>query len=145
MDSETATFAYVDPGNETATGLRSWGDAHRRLWGALRDKGLRVQVVAIGRDHQATGRAEAVLRWWANGAVRGNSADPSAAQEIERIEQAIRAKDQDILRKYGGLNPAIHRHATLKKLPAVKATNGSSIDGYSTWWARRLTEADEGL
>ena len=145
VDSETATFAYVDPGNETATGLRSWGDAHRRLWGALRDKGLRVQVVAIGRDHQATGRAEAVLRWWANGAVRGNSADPSAAQEIERIEQAIRAKDQDILRKYGGLNPAIHRHATLKKLPAVKATNGSSIDGYSTWWARRLTEADEGL
>ena len=82
-------------------------------------KGLRVQVVAIGRDHRAATLAKTVLQSWANGAAKGNRADPSAAQEIERIEQAIRAKDQDILRKYGGLNPAIHRHATLKKLPTV--------------------------
>ena len=104
----------------------------------------RVQVVAIGRDHQAAA-AETVLRGWANGAVKRNSVDSSVAQEIERIEQAIRTKDQDILRKYSGLNHTIHRHATLKKLPTVKSTNGGSIDGYASWWARRLIEADEGL
>ena len=145
VDAETATFAFVDPGHGTDTGLRTWGEAHWGLWGALRDKGLRVRVVAIGRDHQAGAAAKAVLRSWANGAVRGNRADPSAAQEIERIEQAIRAKDQDILRKYGGLNHAIHRHATLKKFPTVTATNRGSIDGYDSWWARRLREANEGL
>ena len=145
VDAETATFAYVDPGHETDRSIRSWGGAHKRLWGALRDKGLRVQVVAIGRDHRAATLAKTVLQSWANGAAKGNRADPWAAQEIERIEQAIRAKDQDILRKYGGLNHAIHRHATLKKLPTVTATNRGSIDGYDSWWARRLREADEGL
>ena len=39
VDAETATFAYIDPGNATDTEIRSWGAAHRHLWGALRKKG----------------------------------------------------------------------------------------------------------
>ena len=145
VDAETATFAYVDPGHETDRSIRSWGKAHQRLWGALRIKGVGVQVVAIGRNHQAAARAETVLRSWANGTAKGNSVDPSVTEEIERIEQAIRENAQGVLRKYGGLNPAIHRHATLKKLPTVQATNGGSIDGYATWRTSRLTEAAEGV
>ena len=146
MDSETATFAYVDPGNETARGLRSWGDAHRRLWGALRDKGLRVQVAAIGRDHRAAASAKTVLRSWANGEAKRDRAAPSVAQELKLIEQAVRKDDQDVLRKYGGLNHAMQRHIELGKLRAAQgAKNGGSIDGYSTWRARRLREADEGM
>ena len=34
-----AVFVYADPGHDTATGLHSWGRAHRELWGALRDRG----------------------------------------------------------------------------------------------------------
>ena len=145
VDSEMATFGYVDPGNETATGLRSWGDAHRRLWAALRGKGLRVQVIAIGKDHRAAASAGTVLRGWANGAAKGNRADSSAAQEIERIRKAISTGDQDSLRKYGGLNPSLQRLTELVKLPKVKATNGGSIDGYSTWRTRRFTGDGGGL
>ena len=36
--AKTATFAYVDPGNDTDTELRSWGAAHQWLWKALRGK-----------------------------------------------------------------------------------------------------------
>ena len=145
VNSETATFAYVDPGNETNTGLRSWGDAHRRLWAALRGKGLRVQVVAIGRDHQAAASAETVLRGWADGVAKGNSVDPSVAEEIERIREAISTSDQAALRKYGGLNPSLQRLTELVKLPKVKATNGGSIDGYLTWRTRRFTGDGGGL
>ena len=41
-------FVYVDPGHATDTELRSWGRAHRHLWGLLQKKGLGVHVVAIG-------------------------------------------------------------------------------------------------
>ena len=32
VDSETATFVYIDPGHETNTGLRFRGEAHQPLW-----------------------------------------------------------------------------------------------------------------
>ena len=68
VDTKTATFAYVDPGKDTDTELRSWGAAHKWLWKALRRKGLGVQVVAIGADHKATRRAKTALRRWSDGA-----------------------------------------------------------------------------
>ena len=41
VDDKTATFAYVDPGKDTDTELRSWGAAHEGLWRALRGKVFR--------------------------------------------------------------------------------------------------------
>ena len=32
LDAERALFVYVDPGHDTATALRSWGEAHLGLW-----------------------------------------------------------------------------------------------------------------
>ena len=145
VDAATATFAFVDPGHGTDTGLRTWGEAHWGLWQALREKGLGVRVVTIGRDHQAVMRAKTALRSWANGAVRGNSVDPSIAEELKLIERAVGKNNQDVLRKYGGLNHAIQRHITLGKLPPSKRATGGSIDGYSTWRTSRLSEVDEGL
>ena len=40
LDAERAVFVYVDPGQETATALRSWGTAHSELWNALWDPEL---------------------------------------------------------------------------------------------------------
>ena len=145
VNSETATFAYVNPGHETNKALRTWEQAHRELWGALRKKGLGVQLVAIAKDHQTVSRAKTVLRGWANGAAKGNSVDPSVAEEIERIRGAISAGDQAALRNYGGLNPSLQRLTELVKLPKVKATNAGAIDGYATWRTRRFTGDGEGL
>ena len=39
-EAKTATFVYVDPGKDTDTELRSWGDSHEWLWRALRSKGM---------------------------------------------------------------------------------------------------------
>ena len=80
VDTKTATFAYVDPGNDTDTELRSWGKAHRHLWGLLQRKGRAVHVVAIGPNHTATMRAGTALRRW----VR---AVPEATQIPEGLER----------------------------------------------------------
>ena len=79
VDSETATFAYVDPGKETLmTNCYSWGMAtHERLWGALQDQRIQVRVVAIARDHaEPSIRAETrLLRIWAWRLPRGSIVD----------------------------------------------------------------------
>ena len=66
LDSNTATFTYVDPGHDTEAGLRYWGRGHRDLWQALRQRGRCVRVVAIGRSEAERERAEKVLRRWTN-------------------------------------------------------------------------------
>ena len=80
-DTKTATFAYVDPGKDSDTELRSWGAAHEWLWRALRGKGIQVRAVVIGADHTATRRSKATLQSWSMGAggtgrTKSGRADP---------------------------------------------------------------------
>ena len=44
----TCTFVYVDPGNDTATEMRYWGQTHEHLWARLRHRGITIHVTAIG-------------------------------------------------------------------------------------------------
>ena len=157
VDSETATFVYVDPGHQTNSGLRFWGETHQRLWAELKRKGLQVQVVAIAQDQQAIARAGRVLRGWANrpparveqGAGELTQDDPSVAQEMERIRQAILKADRRLLAEYGAggisFNPAMERYMELEKLPKTRATGRVSIDSYTSWRPRRFSKSDANL
>ncbi len=145
VDSDTATFAYVDPGNETDGGLRSWGDTHGRLWAALREKGLRVRVVAIAGNHEAVERAAGQLRAWASTAPRKQSGGLTVKEEIEQINEALNSNDRDVLAEYGGFNAALRYCAELEDLPEAKFTEGVSIDGYATWRASRFAVIENGF
>ena len=52
------TFAYVDPGRDTTGELNTWGAAHGPLWDAIRAKGRRVEVIAIGAELDMVLRAD---------------------------------------------------------------------------------------
>ena len=150
VETQTATFAYVDPGNDTDTELRSWGAAHRQLWGALRKKGRAVHVLVIGADHNATRRAETALQSWSNGASEQGihtaegptQDDPPVKAEIQYIENALIKFDTVIIEKYGGVKGASKRLIELKSLPRSKGATGVSIDGYENWVSRRLRMLD---
>ncbi len=153
VDTKTATFAYVDPGKDTDTELRSWGAAHKWLWKALRGKGLGVQVVAIGADHKATRRAKTALRRWSEGASEPDEQiaegqtqdDPAVKAEMQYIENAIINLDTELMGKYGGFQGTSKRLIELKTLPRSKGTTGVSIDGYESWVSRRLRVLDSDL
>ena len=138
VDSETATFAYVDPGNETDGGFRSWGITHGRLWGALREKGIRVRVVAIATEYQPIIRFEGVLRAWAARPPRRQGRKMTVKEEIELLAQAIGNLDEAVMARYGGLNPALRYYVELQKLPAAKVGDGVKIDDYTTFRASRF-------
>ena len=138
VDGKIATFAYVDPGNETDTEIRSWGLVHGRLWGALREKGIRVRVVAIAAEHKNVERAERRLRAWAAGVPRKHGARLTVKEERALIERAIIDDDRDVLDSYGGLNPAIQRTAQLASMSDDEVGDGVSIDGYATFRATRF-------
>ena len=117
-DDARAVFVYADPGHETATALRSWGDAHRQLWDALRERGRSVEVVAVVRTPRELGRAGTILGKWANAATASGPAarEPGRAArcEIARIEQGIRAKDDRVLKEYGDLQACLKRIVELR-------------------------------
>ena len=59
---KTVTFAYVDPGRESTGELNSWGAAHGQLWDAIRAKGRRVEVIAVGAELDMVLRADRFYR-----------------------------------------------------------------------------------
>ena len=152
-DGKSATFAYIDPGNTTDTELRSWGAAHEWLWRALRGKGIKIQVVAIGLDYDDTIRSETALKRWSKGAggsskqaVEGQTqADPDVKAEMQLIEKTIISMNKEILAKYGGLTAISNKYMTLQKLPKSKVEPGASIDSYEIWVSSRLRMLDVDL
>ena len=132
----SAVFVYVDPGHETATALRSWGAAHRELWEALWDRGCGIEVVAIVRTPEGDSRAETVLANWARD-PHPSECDHEIGREIVRIEQAIRDKDDRVLKEYGDLQACLKRIVELKDLHR-SSSPGTMIHGFTTWRWRRL-------
>ena len=138
LDAGRAVFVYADPGHETA--LRSWGDAHRRLWDALRERGRSVEVVAVFRTPGELEGARTTLGRWANTAASSPATpEPGRAArcEIDRIEQAIRSMDDAVIEKHGGLQGCLKRIVELKDL-LRSARPGTVIDGFTTWRSSRL-------
>ena len=99
LDAERAVFVYVDPGHETATGLRSWGAAHCELWEALWDRGRGIEVVVVVRTTDERGRAETVLANWARD-PHPSEFDHGIGREIDLIDQAIIKGDVPVLMEY---------------------------------------------
>ena len=143
VDPETVTFAYVDPGHQTDTELRSWGAAHGPLWDALRKKGRQVRVIGIAVENATLDRAVRVLEAWAAAEPGTPDEGLTAKQEIKAIDDAMTHSDENFLARYGGFGGAMKRSAALQTLPQAKLTEGVSIDDYSTWRAVRFAERDE--
>ena len=142
LEAERAVFVYVDPGHDTTTALRSWGEAHRGLWKALGERCRSVEVVAVVRTVRELQRALTILENWTNtSTASGPSAvpepDSAARREIARIEQAIRAKDERVLKEYGDLQACLKRIVELNDVHR-SSTPGTMIHGFATWRSRRL-------
>ena len=137
---KTVTFAYVDPGHATAVELHSWGAAHGPLWDAIRAKGRRVEVIAIGAELDAVLRADRVLQLWAAAEPGKVATGLTVKQEISAIDKAIDNRDIEFLAQYGGMSEAGKRYMALQQLPEAELAEGVSIDGYSTYRATRFAD-----
>ena len=138
LGARRALFVYTDPGHRSATGLRSWGGAHRGLWRALARQGRSVEVVAVARTRSETGRAERVMRGWADGS---GPAEPDRAvrEEAAGIRRAILKGAVETLDEYGGLQAAMQRSAALTKRLG-RRPGPASIHRFGTWRTTRLAE-----
>ena len=147
MDPEIVTFAYVDPGHQTDSELRSWGAAHGPLWDALRKKGRQVRVIGIAVKNATVDRANRVLERWAAAEPGTPDKGLTVNQEIKAIQDAIIQNNTEFFIPYGGEPLAMKRAAALMRMPPVPeangATRGVSIDDYSTWRAVRFADRDE--
>ena len=138
--ADTVTFAYVDPGRDTTGELNTWGGAHGPLWDAIRAKGRRVEVIAIGAELDAVLRADRMLQLWAAAEPGKVIEGLTVKQEIELLERALDRQDLKLFDQYGGMQGAINRYIALGKLPEANLAEGVSIDNYSTYRATRFSE-----
>ena len=138
--ADTVTFAYVDPGRDTTGELNTWGAAHGPLWDAIRAKGRRVEVIAIGAELDMVLRSDRVLQLWAAAEPGKVATGLTVKQEISAIREALHNSNREFLEQYGGMNQAADRYKELLILPEAELTEGVSIDGYSTYRATRFSE-----
>ena len=120
---------------------------HARLWAALRAQNRPVHVVAVAHDDLRQERAEKVLRRWARPGPEAEfrSLSPEEEKTIRRIEQAVRANDQEYLARYGGAVKALdHRQALLDRATAATPKNRIRIDRGRTWLSVRIPAETEG-
>ena len=143
LDARRAVFVYADPGHDTATGLRSWGRAHRELWEGLQEQGRKVEAVAVVRTGSEFGRAEKVLANWTDpnrspSRAKGSATGREIRREIEQIEQGIRGRDKRVTGRYGSLRGCLVRLAELRAaLPT--APSEAMIDTFTVWRSTRLS------
>ena len=137
---KTVTFAYVDPGRESTGELNTWGAAHGPLWDAIRAKGRRVEVIAIGAELDTVLRSDRVLQLWAAAEPGKVATGLTVKTEIELLERALDRQDLEPFDQYGGMQEAINRYIALGKLPEAELAEGVSIDDYSTFLATRFSE-----
>ena len=121
VDPEIVTFAYVNPGHQTDTELRSWGAAHGPLWDALRKKGRQVRVIGIAVENATLDRTARVIETWAAADPGTSDEGLTVKQEIKAIDDAMTQKDREFLARYGGFGGAMKRSAYLQKLPGSQA------------------------
>ena len=137
LDAERAVFVYVDPGHETATALRAWGAAHRELWGLLRDRGRKIEVVAVARTREASSRAETVLGNWARD-PRPSEYGAGIAREIEWIEDVLRSGDASLIREVcGDIRGGLVRLAELRNR-ARRQSGRRLLHRVNAWQTARL-------
>ena len=136
LDSKRAVFVYADPGHDTATGLRSWGRAHRGLWRALATLGRSVEAVVVARTSRQTRRARKVMRYWTETSGTAEP-DPMVAIELGRIERAIIEGSVEVLDEYGGLQAALQKSVALEK-EARRGRRVATIHRASAWRTTRL-------
>ena len=118
----------------------SWGAAHGPLWDAIRAKGRRVEVIAIGAELDMVLRADRLLQLWAAAEPGKVIEGLTVKQEISAIREALHKRDREFLGQYGGMNQAAERYKELLTLPEAELPKGVSIDGYSTYRATRFSE-----
>ena len=139
-EAETVTFAYVDPGRDSTVEMNTWGAAHGQLWDAIRAKGRRVEVIAIGAELDTVLRSDRVLQLWAAAEPGKVIEGLTVKQEIGAIREALHKRDREFLGQYGGFNQAAERYKELLTLPEAELAEWVSIDDYSTYRATRFAD-----
>jgi hypothetical protein len=103
----------------------------------LRDRGRRIEVVAVARDWKETSRADTVLGNWARD-PRPSKHDREIAREIEWMEQVLRSRDVRLIREVcGDLRGGLVRLAELRNR-ARRQISRRRLQRVSTWQTKRL-------
>ena len=136
------TFVYIDPGNETDTELRYWGESNEDLWNALRKLGITVHVVGIARAMIAEDWTETVLRHWTRergpAVIDGTPEALELRRELAEVSDGIDCTSPTVLKRYGGLDQTLNRYQELTDALDNRTAHHVRIDTFELWRSERI-------
>lgn len=124
-----ARFTYADTGGETQGELLSWGAEHARLWSALAERNMRVEIVAVSLSKEWTQGAESVLAKWRERGIEVSAktgVNAAELDELEAAEQALGQLDDAAMARWGGLQGTIGRLGDLQRKRGVGGGNSEA-------------------
>ena len=135
--SKTAVYVYADSNERSPEGVRRWRSEHGGLWAALYRQGFRLRIVHAGRDPKLAGSVRRVFEGWGRDAASEREVS-RMKRELERLQQALRRRDDYVLDEYGGFSRAFRLSAELKgRLRRKIAVAGYKAD-YEVWLSKRI-------
>ena len=137
----TVTFVYVDPGNDTITELRHWGQSHEHVWAGIRKHGMQLHVAAIALNSKAGNRARSVLTGWARdreGIKAGSDREGELQKELDVVSRGIDTFNSEIFARYGGQQQTARRYRELKDMLARPLPYNIRIDTFEIWRSERI-------
>ena len=139
-----STFVYADPGRKGRSELEAWAADHTPLWGALRKRGVAVEVAVVARTLSAKSRAHR----WLEGRVGSLGAPftPDDADRLETMERAFRNDKAAFYRSVGGFGAGLDilgRFRRAKKQGSWEDDEGI-IDTFSTRVSERVAGTGHG-
>ena len=140
-DHARATFVYADPGLDTTRQLGRWCREHEALWAALRAAGLQVHVHAVARTRAVDQRNATFLAHHHTTTPSVRPLSPEEALTLERIEAALLANDQAVLKNWGGFMDAARTASPLReRADALVRGRAVYIDRVRTHVASRIAD-----
>ena len=137
----TVTFVYVDPGNDTITEMRHWGQSHEHVWAGIRKHGMQVHVAAIALNSKAENRARSVLNGWAldrTGIKAGSYREAELQKELETVSRGIDTFNSEVFARYGGQQNTARRYRELKDMLARPLPYSIRVDTFEIWRSERI-------
>ena len=129
VEPERAVFVYIDPGMGTRSELDYWGAAHRSLWNKLRERGRRVEVVAMAWEQKHLDRIGRRLEFWRGGSKGEDS------QQVAFLRQALSDADWDTVERHGGFDAVVEKIIQSEQIRPPSNGRGM-IDDFRLWGSR---------
>ena len=128
---------FVQAEDEPASGVRTWGAQHAKLWARLAETGCAVEAVVVGRDVERLAGAWRLIDRWASTPAAADAESEAGVAAMHAIRRAITTYDSTAPESYGDISGALRCMAIL----STAVTGRPATTAGRIWRSERVPQS----